>query len=109
MITHMKKLVLLLSLIPAAHARADAADPAFLPDVAPVLISRCGSCHGGTKARGDYKLNTFENLIQSGASGTVVVVPGKPDESELYRRLVSKDPKERMPPGDDPLSADEIR
>src|SRR5262245_30304318 len=92
----------------ALPASASAADPAFLPDVAPVLVSRCASCHNGAKARGDYKLNTFENLLQPGASGANVVVPGKPEESELYRRLVSDNPKERMPPGDDPLSADEI-
>lgn len=92
----------------ASPAGASAADPTFLPDVAPVLVSRCASCHNGAKARGDYKLNTFENLLQPGASGADVVVPGKPEESELYRRLVADNPKERMPPGDDPLSTDEI-
>jgi WD40 repeat protein len=35
-------------------------------------------------------------------------VPGKPDESELYRRLVSMDSTERMPPGDDAVGRDEI-
>jgi WD40 repeat protein/mono/diheme cytochrome c family protein len=92
----------------AAPAGARAADPEFLSDVAPVLVSRCASCHNGANARGDYKLNTFENLLQPGESGAKVVVAGKPDESELYRRLVANDPQERMPPGDDPLSADEI-
>lgn len=87
---------------------ASAADPAFLPDVAPVLVSRCASCHNGAKARGEYKIDTITNLLQPGASGAAAVVPGKPDESELYRRLVADNPKERMPPGDDPLSADEI-
>jgi WD40 repeat protein len=97
-----------LALVAAPSVPASAADPAFTADVAPVLVGRCVSCHGGTKARGDYKLNTFENLLLPGASGANAVVPGKPDESELYRRLVSDDPKERMPPGDDPLSADDI-
>ena len=92
----------------ASPAGVFAADPAFLPDVAPVLVSRCASCHNGAKARGDYKLNTFDNLLQPGASGANVVVPGKPDESELYKRLISTDSKERMPPGDDALAADEI-
>jgi WD40 repeat protein len=87
---------------------ARAADPAFLPDVAPVLVARCASCHTGAKARGDYKLDTFESLLRPGVSGAEAVVPGKPDESELYRRLVAENPKERMPPNDDPLSAAEI-
>jgi WD40 repeat protein len=92
----------------AAPAPAVAADPVFTADVAPALVARCVSCHGGAKARGDYKLNTFENLLRPGASGATAVVPGKPDESELYRRLVADDPRERMPPGDDPLTADEV-
>ncbi len=95
-------------LIVCTSAPAFAGDPAFLSDVAPVLVSRCVSCHNGAKARGDYKLNTFDNLLQPGASGAAALVPGKPDESELYKRLVSTEPKERMPPGDDALSADEI-
>ena len=32
------------------------------------------------------------------ASGNVAVVPGKIDDSELYQRIASKDPEERMPP-----------
>jgi len=105
----MTRRTLLTSLVVCALAApARAADPAFLPDVAPALVSRCVSCHGGAKARGDYKLTTFDELVKPGASGATAVVPGKPDESELYRRLVSDDPKERMPPGDDPLPATQI-
>ncbi len=89
-------------------ALASAADPAFVSDIAPVLVSRCASCHNGAKARGAYKLDTFANLLQPGTSDAKPVVPGKPEESELYRRLVAENPKERMPPGDDALSADEI-
>jgi mono/diheme cytochrome c family protein len=97
---------LLVSLLLPAWATA--ADPTFTADVAPTLVSRCVSCHGGVKARGGYKLDTFANLVESGASGAKVVVPGKPEESELYRRLVTTDADERMPPGDDALSAAEI-
>ena len=104
----MNRIFLLALLGPlAAPAGGFAADPPFLPDVAPVLVARCASCHNGAKARGDYKLDTFDNLVQPGASGARAVVPGKPEESELYRRLVADDPKERMPPGDDQLSVEE--
>ncbi len=101
-----RALVVLCALAIPTSARG--ADPQFLPDVAPALVSRCVSCHGGVKARGDYKLDTFDNLLRAGSSGAAVVVPGKPEESELYKRLVSTDSNERMPPGDDALSADEI-
>lgn len=104
----LRLILLLIALLAVVLPRSGAAEPAFLADVAPTLVSRCLSCHSGTKARGEYKLDTFENLLQPGASSEKVVVPGKPEESELYRRLVSKDPAERMPPGDDALAPDEI-
>ena len=85
-----------------------AAEPTFLAEVAPILVSRCSSCHGGLKARGGYKLNTFDNLVKQGKSETNPIVPGKPEESELFRRLVATDESERMPPGDDPLAKEEI-
>ena len=92
----------------AAAAPAPAADPAFTADVAPVLVARCASCHSGAKARAAYRLDTFENLLKPGVSAASAIVAGKPEESELYRRIVADDPGERMPPDDDPLSADEI-
>jgi len=101
-----RSLIALLAILVPAPIHA--ADPTFLPDVAPVMVSRCVSCHGGVKARGEYKLDTFDNLLTPGASEAKPVVPGKPEESELYKRLVATDPEERMPPGDDPLTADEI-
>src|SRR5690606_19062266 len=36
----------------------------------------------------------------AGASGAIAVVPGKADESELIRRILSDDDAERMPPAD---------
>jgi len=101
-------LSLVVAVVAFAPGAVSGADPAFLPDVAPVLVGRCASCHGGVKARGDYKLHTFGDLLKPGASDAKPIVSGKPLESELYRRLVATDPKERMPPGDDPLSAAEI-
>ena len=47
-------------------------------------------------------MNTLA-LIESGA-----VVPGKPVESELYKRLFTNNPAKRMPLGQPQLSADAI-
>jgi len=41
-------------------------------------------------------------------SGARAVVPGQPEESELYRRVTALDEPERMPPEGDPLSPQEI-
>ncbi|MFO0821674.1 MAG: c-type cytochrome domain-containing protein [Gemmataceae bacterium] len=100
--------ILLIAFAFVAGTPVRAEEPAFLPDVAPVVVSRCVSCHGDVKARGEYRLDNFANLLKPGASDTNPIVPGKPDESELYRRLVLDDPKKRMPPGDDPLTSEEI-
>ncbi|MCG8651270.1 MAG: DUF1553 domain-containing protein, partial [Pirellulales bacterium] len=43
----------------------------------------------------DTRAGAFADL-----GGGAVIVPGKPDESELYRRLVTEDEDERMPPAD---------
>ncbi|MBY0232627.1 MAG: PSD1 and planctomycete cytochrome C domain-containing protein [Gemmataceae bacterium] len=65
----------------------------FNRDVRPILSDACFACHGPDKAKrkGGLRLDT-----QEGARGTVV--PGKPDESELVKRLLHHDPKKRMPP-----------
>ena len=92
---------------------AVAADPqptkvVFLRDVAPILLRRCSGCHGGRVSRGGFRLHVFSELMRAGESGEASVVAGKPEASELYRRLVEKDPEARMPREDDPLSASEI-
>lgn len=85
-----------------------AAEPSFRADVAPVVAGRCVSCHGSLTAKGGYKAHTFADLLAPGKSGESPVVAGKPDESELLRRLVEHDAKRRMPPADDPLSPAEV-
>jgi hypothetical protein len=44
----------------------------------------------------------------AGDSGKSPLVPGKPDESELFRRVTTADADERMPPESPPLPADAI-
>ena len=83
-------------------------DVSFMRDVAPILNRRCTGCHGSKKTEGDYRLHSFKNLNAAGASEETPIEPGKPGESELFRRLVEADEDLRMPQLDDPLSASEI-
>ncbi|MCA1686238.1 MAG: DUF1549 domain-containing protein, partial [Planctomycetia bacterium] len=80
---------------PAAGDRLD-----FTRDVRPILADKCFACHGPdpTQRKAKLRLDTADGPFGSAASGSPAVVPGKPDESELYQRLVSDDPEERMPP-----------
>jgi hypothetical protein len=64
-------------------------------DVRPILTDMCFPCHGPDSAarKGDYRLDRREDAI-----GKKVIVPGKPDESEMMRRILSTDADEVMPP-----------
>ncbi len=72
----------------------------FLGEVRPVLASHCFKCHGpDEKARkGGLRLDQRDAVLKPAKSGKAAVVAGKPDESELIKRLGSVDPDEVMPP-----------
>lgn len=92
-----------LALCPA-FARGDAAKPLFEEDVVPILETRCFKCHGAEKQEGGLDLRRKFKIAQGGDGGAALV-PGKPDESLLIEKVVSKE----MPPkGDDPLDEKQI-
>ena len=67
----------------------------FNRDVRPILSDKCYFCHGpdGNKREADLRLDLRESAVKSGA-----IMPGKPEESELLRRIACTDLDERMPP-----------
>lgn len=68
----------------------------------------CGVCHGATAPRAGLSLDSYQSLMKGGKSGPAVV-PGKPAESELIRRL-SGVSEPRMPFTGPPwLTDDEMR
>ena len=73
----------------------------FNRDVRPILSNKCFRCHGfDEKSRqASLRLDVRESATRS-ATGRPAIVPGKPEESELIRRIDSPDPDERMPPPD---------
>jgi len=84
----------LLSLLLAAMVSPAAfAQVSFKRDIRPILSDNCFYCHGpdGNHREADLRLDTQEGALTA-------IEAGKPDESELLRRLVSHDLDERMPP-----------
>lgn len=70
----------------------------FARQVQPFFAEHCLECHGPDDEKGGLVLTTLEGattLLDSGARG---IVPGKPEQSEVIRRLLETDPKEMMPP-----------
>src|SRR5579883_2507196 len=84
------------------HALAAKPNPKvdFNRDIRPILADKCFQCHGPDepKRKAKLRLDTAESALGKAASGSVAIVPGKPDESELYLRITSDDSDERMPP-----------
>ena len=72
----------------------------FDQHVAPILITKCLSCHG-TDRNGELDLRTADAAIAGGESGPALA-PGNPAESLLYQHVTT----EEMPP-DDPLSKEQ--
>jgi mono/diheme cytochrome c family protein len=80
----------------------------FDREVQPIFSRACIRCHGAVEQSGGLGLGDREYALGVLDSGLRAIVPGKPDESELMRRISSEDPGERMPPDGEPLSPDAI-
>lgn len=91
---------LILWLVPAA-----AADDHFREKVAPLLERKCLNCHNAKDHKGDFALQTAEELQQSG-----FVEAGKPEESHLLSLLVPESPGTlpSMPKDGAPLTKEEV-
>lgn len=84
----------------AAQGSQPKGPPSYNFDVRPILAENCFGCHGpDLKAnKADLRLDTYEGATAKlKESEGYAIVPGKPDESELIRRVHSTDPSEVMP------------
>lgn len=82
--------------------RADAQSVDFSRDIKPILSNSCYRCHGPDSAErkggtDGLRLDTSEGVLAD-LGGHAAVVPGKPDVSELIKRISSSDPDAVMPP-----------
>jgi mono/diheme cytochrome c family protein len=77
------------------HPTPPVVPPSALADkVKSIFEANCYDCHKYDEAKGGIKIMHHRLLV----SVRKVVVPGDPDESELYQLITSKDNKARMPP-----------
>jgi hypothetical protein len=76
--------------------------------IRPILSDRCFKCHGpdANKREEDLRLDTFEGAFAAlkDSPNAHALVAGKPELSEVYLRITSKDSTERMPPIESNLS-----
>src|SRR5579863_7812646 len=77
----------------------------FVKEIQPVLEGSCWKCHGAAIQLSKLDLRTREGALKGGEKGAAIV-PGKADESTLYR-LVAGLEKPAMPM-DGKLSVEQI-
>ncbi|MEY5015416.1 MAG: hypothetical protein RIS92_1774 [Verrucomicrobiota bacterium] len=80
----------------------------FTERVAPILEEHCVECHGTEKQKNGLRLDRVEGVVRGGDSGEPLLKAGDPEGSYLIRRVLSNDPKDRMPPKGDRVSEGEI-
>ncbi len=96
-------LAILVTAIPAQPPEAkpaftsESAKVDFNRDVRPILADHCFQCHGpdAGKRKANLRLDIDPTTQKR---DTTVIVPGKPEESELLRRVSHEDAGKRMPP-----------
>ena len=106
---------LCLSALLALTIRASAVvpdKPGYNRDIRPILSNNCFYCHGPDEKKREAKLrlDVRDNALAEHDSGHAIV-PGKPDDSELLKRILSHDKDDVMPPPKSkkpPLTADGI-
>ncbi len=101
---HWTGVLSILLLIAASNTAAADETVDFQKQILPLLSDRCFACHGPDKKsqKADLRLDHEQDVLNH-------VVPGEPDDSELWLRISAVDEDERMPPVDSglALSADE--
>jgi hypothetical protein len=106
--------LLVVAIVAAACAVswAEKPGPDFQREIQPILVEHCGHCHAVDEQsrQGDLRLDVRAAALEGGASGLPAIVPGKPAESEVMRRVRATDPDEIMPPPHEkkPLMAGQI-
>ncbi|HWB96083.1 MAG TPA: DUF1549 domain-containing protein, partial [Bryobacteraceae bacterium] len=71
----------------------------FNRDIRPILSDKCYTCHGPDSANRKSRLRfDREADAKQDLGGHFAIVPGKPDQSEMVRRISSPNKGLRMPP-----------
>ena len=69
-------------------------------NIRPILSDKCYACHGpdAKKREAGLRLDMAESAYAKLKDGKgVAIFPGKPEQSELYKRITSIDPQYQMP------------
>ena len=96
----LQKIFYVLAVLAGVGIRMTAGGPDFNRDIRPILSQNCFQCHGvDEKSRkGGLRLDRRETSLKPAKSGEPAIVPGRPEASELLKRIAGVNPEEVMPP-----------
>lgn len=83
------------AVVAAGAAAADPAKVSYYKDVRPIFQIHCQGCHQPAKPQGGVVVTSHADLMNKDDMGNAVVVPGKPEASEL---IVALTPQKGKPP-----------
>lgn len=97
LLSHLRPAALCLLFSPAAATAA----LDFNRDIRPILSDNCFACHGpdAQNQKADLRLDVRDDALIPAKSGAIAIVPCKPEESELIKRIFTSDEDDLMPPG----------
>lgn len=83
-----------------ADESARASKIEFNRDIRPILSDACFHCHGPDKntRKSGLRLDLRDEALKESKLGEYPIVPGKPEQSDLVRRILTDDTDEQMPP-----------
>ncbi|KAF0177298.1 MAG: hypothetical protein FD161_2526 [Limisphaerales bacterium] len=80
----------------------------FTKDIKPLFESKCYSCHGPDKQKGQLRLDRKADALKGGDSHAPDIIPGKSADSPLIHFVAGLVPDMKMPPKGEPLSSGQI-
>ena len=105
MVAHLSsRLRCVLTALVCCGSAASAEPVDFAKDIQPLIARKCLHCHGPSHQEGGLRLDGPGAVGAKLESGEVGIVAGKPDHSEVMKRVLSDDESVRMPPKAKPLS-----
>ena len=90
-------------LLPSATRAVD-----FVKDIRPLFESKCYSCHGPEKQKGQLRLDRKADALKGGDSHAPDIVSGKSADSPLIHFVAGLVPDMQMPPKGEPLTKEQV-
>lgn len=102
-------IVMIVLLLGAAAQEKTKAKLTYAKDLQPIIKQYCLPCHlAENENPSDLALDNYETLMKGGKHGTTVVA-GKPDESNLYLKLLADPPFGKQMPRKKKMTKEEMK